>query len=95
MDFKKSRIPRVGRGCILFHGSGNAFIFFIINYWFEWRFRDKESLGIMARGKRKRDRRWMWVTKPGDKIVTSRTAILTSKKLSRRGFSVLEEIVNI
>jgi hypothetical protein len=49
----------------------------------------------MARGKRKRDKRWMWVAKPGDKIVTSRTAILTSKKLSRRGFSVLEEIVNI
>jgi hypothetical protein len=50
---------------------------------------------MMARGKRKRDKRWMWVAKPGDKIVTSRTAILPSKKLSRRGFSVLEEIVNI
>jgi hypothetical protein len=66
-----------------------------INYWFEWGFRSEQGLGIMARGKRKRDKRWMWVVKPGDKIVTSRTAILPSKKLSRRGFSVLEEIVNI
>jgi hypothetical protein len=66
-----------------------------INYWLEWRFRGEQGLGMMARGKRKRDKRWMWVAKPGDKIVTSRTAILPSKKLSRRGFSVLEEIVNI
>jgi hypothetical protein len=49
----------------------------------------------MARGRKKRDKRWMWIAKPGDKIVTSRTAILPSKKLSRRGFSVLEEVVNI
>ncbi|MFZ8824544.1 MAG: hypothetical protein ACO2O0_10445 [Desulfurococcales archaeon] len=49
----------------------------------------------MARGKRKRDKRWMWVVKPGDKIVTSRTVILPSKKLSRRDFKVLEEVVNI
>ncbi|MDT7895131.1 MAG: hypothetical protein RQ855_02920 [Desulfurococcales archaeon] len=49
----------------------------------------------MARGKRKRDKRWMWVVKPGDKIVVSRTAILPSKKLSRREFRALEEIVNI
>jgi putative transposase len=49
----------------------------------------------MARGKRKRDKRLMWVAKPGDKIVTSRTAILPSKKLSRREFRALEEIVNI
>jgi hypothetical protein len=68
---------------------------FIINYWFEWRFRDKESLGIMARGKRKRDKRWMWVAKPGDKIVVSRTAVIPSKKLSRREFRALEEVVNI
>jgi len=61
----------------------------------KWRFRDKESLGIMARGKRKRDKRWMWVAKPGDKIVVSRTAIMPSKKLSRREFRALEEIVNI
>jgi hypothetical protein len=59
------------------------------------RFRGGQGLGIMAGGKRKRDKRWMWVAKPGDKIVTSRTAILPSKKLSRRGFSVLEEVVNI
>jgi hypothetical protein len=39
----------------------------------------KRGLGIMARGKRKRDKMWMWVAKPGDKIVTSRTAILSSK----------------
>ena len=49
----------------------------------------------MARGKRKRDKRWMWVVKPGDKMVASGTAILPSKRLSRRGFSVLEEVVNI
>jgi len=49
----------------------------------------------MARGKRKRDKRWIWVAKPGDKIVTSRTAILSSKQLSRREFRALEEIVNI
>jgi hypothetical protein len=48
----------------------------------------------MARMK-KRDKRYMWVAKPGDKIVTSRTAILPSKQLSRKGFSVLEEVVNI
>jgi hypothetical protein len=49
----------------------------------------------MARGKRKRDKRWMWVVKPGDKIVVSRTAVIPSKKLSRREFRALEEIVNI
>jgi hypothetical protein len=59
------------------------------------RFRGGQGLGIMARGKRKRDKRLMWVVKPGDKIVASRTVILPSKKLSRRGFSVLEEVVNI
>ena len=37
----------------------------------------------------------MWVTKPGDRIFVSRTAFLPLKKLSRRDFSVLEEIVNI
>jgi len=67
---------------------------FIINYWLEWRFRDKESLEIMARMK-KRDKRWMWVAKPGDKIVVSRTAAIPSKKLSRREFRALEEILNI
>jgi len=74
---------------------GMLLYFFIINYWLKWRFRDKERLGIMARGKRKRDKKWMWVAKPGDKIVVSRTAILPSKQLSRRDFKVLEEILNI
>jgi len=68
---------------------------FIINYWLKWRFRGGQGLGIMARGKRKRDKRWMWVVKPGDKIVVSRTAVIPSKKLSRRDFKVLEEILNI
>jgi hypothetical protein len=49
----------------------------------------------MARGKRKRDNRWMWVAKPGDKIVVGRTAVIPSKKLSRREFRALEEVVNI
>jgi hypothetical protein len=49
----------------------------------------------MARGKRKRDKRWMWVAKPGDKIVASRTAAIPSKKLSKREFRELEEILNI
>jgi mRNA-degrading endonuclease RelE of RelBE toxin-antitoxin system len=49
----------------------------------------------MAKGKRKRDKKWIWVAKPGDKIVVSRTAVLPSKKLSRRDFRILEEIVNI
>ncbi|MFZ8823562.1 MAG: hypothetical protein ACO2O0_05365 [Desulfurococcales archaeon] len=49
----------------------------------------------MARGKRKRDKMWIWVAKPRDKIAASRTAILPSKKLSRRDFRALEEIVNI
>ena len=39
----------------------------------------EQGLGIMARGKRKRDKRWMWVVKPGDKIVVSRTAFLPLK----------------
>jgi hypothetical protein len=37
----------------------------------------------------------MWVVEPGDKIVVSRTAVIPSKKLSKREFRVLEEIVNI
>jgi hypothetical protein len=49
----------------------------------------------MTRGRKKRDKKWMWVAKPGDKIVTSRTVILPSKKLSRREFMALEEILNI
>jgi hypothetical protein len=49
----------------------------------------------MDRRSKKRDKRWMWVAKPGDKIVVSRTAVIPSKKLSRREFKVLEEVVNI
>jgi len=49
----------------------------------------------MARRRKKSDKRWMWVAKPGDKIVVSRTAAIPSKKLSRREFRALEEIVNI
>ena len=68
---------------------------FIINYWFEWRFRDKEGLWIMSRRRKKSDKKWMWVVEPGDKIVVSRTAVIPSKKLSRRDFRALEEILNI
>ena len=50
-----------------------------------WRFRTKRCLGIMAKRMEKRDKKWIWVAKPGDKIVVSRTAVLLSKKLSRRG----------
>jgi len=49
----------------------------------------------MARGKKKSDKKWMWVVRPGDKIVVSRTAVLSSKQLSKREFRALEEIVNI
>jgi mRNA-degrading endonuclease RelE of RelBE toxin-antitoxin system len=49
----------------------------------------------MAKRMEKRDKKWIWVAKPGDKIVVSRTAVLPSKKLSRREFRALEEIVNI
>ena len=37
----------------------------------------------------------MWAVKPGNRILVSRTAFLPLKKLSRRDFRVLEEIVNI
>jgi hypothetical protein len=49
----------------------------------------------MARGKIKRDKKWMWVVKPGDKIVVNRTAVIPLKKLSRREFRALEEILNM
>ncbi|MDT7887498.1 MAG: hypothetical protein RQ885_00805 [Desulfurococcales archaeon] len=39
----------------------------------------------MARKMKKSNKKWIWVAKPGDKIVVSRTAVLLSKKLSRRG----------
>jgi hypothetical protein len=49
----------------------------------------------MARRRKKRDKKWMWVAKPGDRIFVSRTAAIPSKKLSKKEFRVLEEIVNI
>jgi hypothetical protein len=49
----------------------------------------------MARRRKRSDKRWMWVAKPGDRIFVSRTTILPSKKLSKREFRVLEEVVNI
>jgi hypothetical protein len=49
----------------------------------------------MAGRMKKRDKKWIWVVKPGDKIVVSRTAVIPSKKLSRREFRALEEVVNI
>jgi len=49
----------------------------------------------MARRMKKRDKKWMWVAKPGDRIFISRTAVLPSKQLSKREFRALEEIVNI
>jgi hypothetical protein len=61
----------------------------------EWRFRGEGCPGLMAGRMRKNDKKWMWVAKPGDKIVVSRTAFLPSKQLSRREFRALEEIVNI
>jgi hypothetical protein len=33
------------------------------------------SLGIMARGKRTRDKKWMWVAKPGDRRYTLKAII--------------------
>ena len=44
---------------------------------------------------KKRDKKWMWVAKPGDKIVVSRTAAIPSKQISRREFRALEEILNV
>jgi len=44
---------------------------------------------------KKSGKKWMWVVEPGDKIVVSRTAVIPSKKLSRRDFRALEEILNI
>jgi putative transposase len=49
----------------------------------------------MSRRMKKSEKKLMWVAKPGDKIVVSRTAVIPSKKLSRRDFKVLEEVVNI
>jgi predicted metallo-beta-lactamase superfamily hydrolase len=49
----------------------------------------------MARGRKKRDKKWMWIVKPGDRIFVSRTAVILSKQLSRREFRALEEILSI
>ena len=49
----------------------------------------------MAGRRKKRYKKWMLVAKPGDRIFVSRTAVPPSKKLSKREFRALEEIVNI
>ncbi|MDT7890260.1 MAG: hypothetical protein RQ885_14965 [Desulfurococcales archaeon] len=49
----------------------------------------------MARRMKKRDKKWMWVAKPGDRIFVSRAAVIPSKQLSRKEFRALEEILNI
>jgi hypothetical protein len=33
------------------------------------------SLGIIARGKRKRGKKWMWIAKPGDRCYTLKAII--------------------
>jgi len=48
-----------------------------------------------AKARRRGGEKWEWVIKPRDKIVVGRTAVIPSKKLSRRDFKVLEEVVNI
>jgi hypothetical protein len=48
-----------------------------------------------AKARRRGGEKWEWVIKPGDKVVVSKTAVIPSKKLSRRDFKVLEEVVNI
>ena len=37
----------------------------------------------------------MWTVKPGDRIFVSRTAVISSKQLSKRELRALEEIMNI
>ena len=37
----------------------------------------------------------MWIVKPGDRIFVSRTAVISSKQLSKRELRALEEIMNI
>jgi hypothetical protein len=49
----------------------------------------------MAGRMKKSNKKWIWVVKPGDRIFVSRTAVIPPKKLSRKDFRVLEEIVNI
>ncbi|MDT7888956.1 MAG: hypothetical protein RQ885_08280 [Desulfurococcales archaeon] len=40
---------------------------------------------MMARRKGKENKKWKWVVKPGDRNFVSRTSVLLSKPLSRRG----------
>ena len=49
----------------------------------------------MARRRKKSNKKWELVVKPGDRIFVSRTAVLPSKQSSKREFRALEEIVNI
>jgi hypothetical protein len=72
-------------GCILFHGSRKCFYILLlsINGW-SGGLGTKRGLGIMARRMKKSNKKWIWVAKPGDKIVVSRTAVIPSKQLSRR-----------
>jgi hypothetical protein len=44
---------------------------------------------------KKSEKKWMWVAKPGYKIVVGRTAVIPSKQISRREFRALEEILNM
>ncbi|MDT7888048.1 MAG: hypothetical protein RQ885_03630 [Desulfurococcales archaeon] len=39
-------------------------------------FRGKLGLGIMARGKKKSNKKWIWIVKPSDRIFVSRTAVI-------------------
>jgi hypothetical protein len=48
-----------------------------------------------AKARRRGGEKWEWVIKPGDKIVVSRTAVIPSKQLSRKGFKAPEDTVNI
>jgi hypothetical protein len=56
-------------------------------------------LGELSKARAKAERRKKsngeWIIKSGDRIFVSRTAVILSKQLSRKEFSVLEEIVNI
>jgi hypothetical protein len=44
-----------------------VFLYFSLLINFVERFRGEQGLGIIARGKRKRGKKWMWVVKPGDR----------------------------
>jgi hypothetical protein len=71
-------------GCSLFHDSRNLFIcLLLINGW-SGGLGTKRGPWIMAGRMKKSNKKWMWVVKPGDKIVVSRTAVLPSKQLSKK-----------